>query len=181
MLNTTEKYIIENLIDYYKKQGGTLHTENLYKFKNTIRNVDYESHTIIDKTIAIGLIKYKLSDRTGITVLTEPGWNFTTFDKFEQTKNQEKEIYEITIDKLRTDLKNSKRQSISFYPLTALTIILGILSIVNFSTPTQERNSIKHLELRADTTSRAVKDLTDKIDSVRHDISTRDTNFSRKK
>ena len=181
MLNATEKHIIEKVIEHHKKHGGMLTPDNRYDFRDTLNFKDFEPHIIFSKAVALGLIEYTRKNVLGWTSLTKPGWDFTTFEKLEENQNQEREIYEITIEKLRIDLRNAKRQAKYFYPLTALTIILGIISIVNFSTPTQERNSIKHLELRADTTSRAVKDLTDKIDSVRHDISTHDTNFSRKK
>ena len=181
MLTANEKYIIENLIEYYKKEGGTLTPDSLFKFRDTIRPVAYESHTIIDKSIAIGLIKYKFSDRTGWTVLTETGWNFTTFKEFEKNKSQGKEIYESTIEKLKVDLKNAKRQARFFYPLTALTLILGILNISNYSKTKQTDNSIKHLELRVDTTNRVVKDLIGRIGSVRVDTSTRVGSSTKKK
>ena len=181
MLNATEKHIIEKVIEHHKKHGGMLTPDNRYDFRDTLNFKNFEPHIIFTKAVALGLIVYTRKNILGWTSLTEKGWNFTTFDKFEENQNQEKEIYEITIEKLRTDLKNARRQSKWFYPLTGLTVLLGIISIINFSTPTQERNSIKHLELRVDTIYHAVKDLTGKIDSVRADTSTHVSSSTKKK
>lgn len=172
MLNATEKHIIEKVIEHHKKHGGMLTPDNRYDFRDTLNSKDFEPHIIFGKAVALGLIEYTRKNILGWTSLTEKGWKFTTFEKYEENQNQENEIYEKTIEKLNLDLLTAKRHSKFFYPLTFLTIVLGLITIAKFTLDTQVQVSIKNLELRVDTTSRAVKDLTHKIDSVRVGTST---------
>lgn len=138
MLTQTEKYILETLIHFYKTHGGTLSHEmhDMFRqsaeFKRRIKHRFYNLNPVIEKAIALGLLKYTLPDRTGLTSLTKAGWTFTNFEEFEKLETGQREIDKLTIEKLEVDLVNSKRQAKMFIPLTILSISLGIISILTF-------------------------------------------------
>ena len=107
MLTEEEKKIIEKLIQFHKNADGTVYPDIKPSF-NAFLGVGYiNTHPLIDKCVTLDLIKYKFPDRTGWTMLTKKGWEFTTFENFDNMQLSQKEIDRITIDKLKADLINS--------------------------------------------------------------------------
>jgi hypothetical protein len=175
MLSEEEKKIIEKFIEFHKKRGGEVSHDSRLDFTMSLKRASFfDINPIISKSIALGLIKYLFSDRTGWTTLTKVGWDFKNFNEFDKLKLNQQEIDKITIDKLKTDLRNSKRQSFMFWPLTLLTIILGLTTIY-YSTKEQNTDLIKNLETRIDKVDSVVNDLNDKIEQVHYDISRHDS------
>lgn len=132
MLSDEEKYIIEKLIEFHKKKGGTMSYDQSSDFFKSIGSEFRILNVYVDKAIAIDLIKYKFSDRTGWTVLTKKGWEFTSFGDFENELKNQNEINKITIEKLQIELSNSRRQKRAYWPMTILTITVSLIAIVSF-------------------------------------------------
>ena len=152
MLSEKEKGILEEFIAFHKLKGGTVSHESHRDFR-ALPNVKkkmgagfYSLRSIIDKSIAIGWMKYTLADRTGLTSLTKEGWDFTTFETHEKLEMSQKEINELTIEKLKTDLINARRQAKMFIPLTIMTIVLGLISIITSISSYRKEVSLRQLE-----------------------------------
>jgi len=170
MLTEEEKKIIEKLIQFHKNADGTVYPDIKPSF-NAFLGVGYiNTHSIIDKCVTLDLIKYKFPDRTGWTTLTKKGWEFTTFEDFDNMQLSQKEIDRITIDKLKADLINSRRQAKMFWPLTILTIMIGLFSLYS-SINKPSNSSLKNLELKVHTTDSVLNSLIDKMEQARIDTS----------
>jgi hypothetical protein len=138
--------------------------------KSLKREGFFDMNPIVNKSIALGLIKYLFTDQTGWTELTKQGWDFSNFNEFDKSNLNQQEIDQITIKKLKVDLGNSKRQSIMFWPLTILTILLGF-STLYYSTRKPNTNSIKNLETITRRLDSVVKDLNVKFEQIHADTS----------
>ena len=171
MLTDKEKDLIEKYIDFHKKAGGTVTPDNKPRFILSLGEGFFDINPIISKCIALDLIKYKLSDRTGWTSLTKKGWDFTTFKNFEKMVLNQQEIDKITIDKLKIDLLNAKRKGRMFWPMTILTIILGVFSLINQTNTVLRQDSLEQIRTRLNTTDSVLYRLTEKLQEFRSDTS----------
>ena len=170
MLSTKEKAVAEKFIELHKNHGGTVSHDTKFNFAKSLSNSFYDMNPIISKLIALNLIEYTLSNMTGMTSLTKQGWDFKTFNDHERMLQSQNEIDQITIEKLKVDLRNSKRQAKMFWPLTILTILLGTISIF-YSFNSSSNNSYIKLEQRIQTADSAINSLEKEMKLIRSDTS----------
>lgn len=168
MLTDNERIISEKFIAQHKKRGGTLSHDDRYPFKQSNGMEYIDLNTIINKLIALGLIKYKFPDRTGWTDLTKNGWDFTNFANHDKQLMSQAEIDRLTIEKLRIDLKAAKRNNKMYWVFAVLTMATALSSIIRTEL---NINSTKKTELRVNTIDSAVHGLGDKLEQVLYDTS----------
>jgi hypothetical protein len=97
MLTEHEKIIVERFIELHKKMGGTVTYDMRHPFVESLGYGFFDLNPIIDKSVALELIQYKLSDRTGITTLTKKGWDFKSFEDFDRMLLSQQEVDRLTI------------------------------------------------------------------------------------
>ena len=168
MLTDKQKKISEDFISFHKKHGGTLTPDKPYEFKESIGATHLDLKEILNKLIALDLIKYKFPDRTGWTDLTKKGWDFTNFADHDNQLMSQSEIDHLTIEKLRIDLKTAKRNARMYWILTPLTIVAGLSGIIRTE---QNKDLTKRTESRVNTIDSAVHSLSDKLEQVLSDTS----------
>ena len=77
----------------------------------------------------------------------------------------------MTIDKLKTDLLYAKRKGRMFWPMTILTIILGLFTIFNQIKTVLTQDSLEQIQIRLDITESALYKLTEKLQEFHSDTS----------
>ncbi len=102
------------------------------------------------------------------------GWNEYQ-NKISYNQQRQKEIDGLTIDKLKIDLKNAKRQGKFFYPLTFIAFLSAGVTIASLIINTRNNNSIKNLEIRTDTIDISVSKIKTVLELVRPDTSKGDS------
>jgi hypothetical protein len=168
MLTDEEKTIAEKLIALHKKHGGNIGYDTRLEFLYNIKKTYVSSDSVVNKLIAIDLMKYTLSDRTGMTSLTKKGWDFTNFANHDKQLMSQAEIDHLTIEKLRIDLKAAKRNNKMYWVFAVLTMATALSSIIRTEL---NINSTKKTELRVNTIDSAVHGLGDKLEQVLYDTS----------
>lgn len=165
MLTDEEKYIAEKLIALHKKHSGKIGYDTRFEF---LYKLNSTSDTIINKLIALDLVKYTLSDRTGLTSLTKKGWDFVSFAEYEKQLLNQAEIDRLTIEKLRIDLKAAKRNNKMYWVFAGLTMATALSGIIR-----TELNigSTKKTDLKVNTIDSVVHSLSDKLEQVLSDTS----------
>ena len=132
MLTEIEMPIAEKFIELHKQHGGTVSHDMRFNFMQSIGQGFIDMNPIIDKLIAMELIKYKLPNQTGLTTLTQKGWDFVSINDHFRTIVDQHIIDKMTIEKLRLDLIKARREAKMFWWLIGMTVVMFVFSVYSF-------------------------------------------------